>query len=373
MAQEVIALVQGHAAGPVLEVSQLFLGLLGEQVVGDTHGQLLVLGQLLDHLVIVRVVLETAASINGAGQAQAIEFTHELTCRVDLIFQRQLRPLGQGRVQDHGVGTRHQHAGRLAVGITHDLATRRVRRVLGVAGHAQGCTVEQCAVVQVQDEHRGVRRGLVEFGQGRHAFFGELEFVPATDHAHPLRGWRTRRLVLEHAQGIGHRRHTFPAQFKVVVQAAADQVQVRVVQARDNRALLQVDDLRGSTLMGHGLGVVAHGNEAAILDGDGGGRGLFTVDCMQLAVEQDQVGGHGTSLDGCVGGAGGAGEGQCGPERASGTEHGTGSEELATGLVVGVLGHLLLRLGAAVAGATAEHAGSSLARDCMDVRWVDEG
>jgi hypothetical protein len=49
VAQVVVALVQGRAAGPVLEVGQFFLGLLGEQVVGDAHGQLLVLGQLLDH------------------------------------------------------------------------------------------------------------------------------------------------------------------------------------------------------------------------------------------------------------------------------------------------------------------------------------
>ncbi|MCY1361287.1 hypothetical protein D9M69_479480 [compost metagenome] len=134
--QEIIALVQLHAAGPVLEVGQLFLRFLGEQVVGDAHGQLLVLRQLLDHLVIVRVILETAAGIDGTGQAQAIEFAHELTGRVDLILQRQLRPLGQGRVQNHRIGPRHQHAGRLAIGVTHDLATRRVRRVTGVPGDA---------------------------------------------------------------------------------------------------------------------------------------------------------------------------------------------------------------------------------------------
>jgi hypothetical protein len=161
--------------------------------------KLLVLGQLLDHLVVVRVVLETTAGIDRTGQAQAIEFAHELAGRVDLILQRQLRPLGQRRVQNHRVGSRHQHAGRVAVGIAHDLAARRVRRVAGVTGHAQRGAVEQGAVVQVQDEHRGIRRGLVEFFEGRHAFFGELEFVPATDHAHPLRGRRA-VLVLEHAQ-----------------------------------------------------------------------------------------------------------------------------------------------------------------------------
>ncbi|MCY1174100.1 hypothetical protein D9M73_142870 [compost metagenome] len=195
----IVALVQLHTAGPVLEVGQLFLGFLGEQVVGDAHGQLLILRQLLDHLVIVRIILETTAGIDRAGQAQAIEFAHELTGRVDLILQRQLRPLGQGRVQNHRIGPRHQHAGRLAIGVTHDLATRRVRRVAGVTGDTQRCAVEQGAVVQVQHEYRGVRCRLVELGQGRHALLGELELVPATDHPHPLRGRRAVGLLFEHA------------------------------------------------------------------------------------------------------------------------------------------------------------------------------
>jgi hypothetical protein len=54
---------------------------------------------------------------------------------------------------------------------------------------------------------------------------------------------------------------------------------------------------------GHGLGIAAHGDELAVLDGDGGGSGVFTVDGVQFAVEQDQVGGHGASLGGCIGGA----------------------------------------------------------------------
>ena len=147
----------------------------------------------------------------------------------------------------------------------------------------------------------------------------------------------------------------------------------RVVQARDDSTLLEVDDLRGGAFVGHGVGVAADGDEAAVLDGHGGGGGLLTVNGVQFAVEQDEVGGHGASLGGCMGGTGGAGEGQCGPERASSTEHGAGGEELATALVVGVLGHGLLRLGAAAASATAEHAGSCLAKAWMDVRWVGEG
>ncbi|MNK42665.1 hypothetical protein D3C87_613560 [compost metagenome] len=250
---------------------------------------------MLDHLIIVRVVLETAAGINCTGQAEAIEFAHELAGRVDLIFQRQLRPLGQRRVEDHRVRPRDQHAGRIAVGIANDLATRRVRRVAGVTGHAQRGAVEQRTVIQVQDEHRCVRRGLVDFFQGRHAFFGELEFVPATDYAHPLRGRRAVGLILEHAQGVGQRRHAFPAQFEVVVQTATDQVQVRVVETRNDAATVHVDHLRVRPTQGHGLVVVANDHEAAVGDRHGTGQRFGAVDGMKLAIEENQIGAHRSS------------------------------------------------------------------------------
>ncbi|MNO89551.1 hypothetical protein D3C76_810390 [compost metagenome] len=95
----------------------------------------------------------------------------------------------------------------------------------------------------MEDEHRSVGRGLVQFFEGRQALFGELELAPAADHPHPLRGRGTVGLLLEHAQGVGQRGHAFPAQLQVVVEAAADQVQVRVVETGDHRALVQVDHL----------------------------------------------------------------------------------------------------------------------------------
>ncbi|MNN52637.1 hypothetical protein D3C81_1673480 [compost metagenome] len=95
----------------------------------------------------------------------------------------------------------------------------------------------------MQNEDRRVRRRAVNLLKGRHALFRELELVPAADHPHPLRRRRALGLVLEHAQGIGQRRHAFPAQLQVVIEAAADQVQVRVVEPGDHRALVQVDHL----------------------------------------------------------------------------------------------------------------------------------
>jgi len=79
MPQEIVALAVVRSAGPVFEIGEFFLGFLGEQVVGDAHRELLVFGQLLDDLIVVGIVLITAAGIDGAGDAKTIEFTHELT------------------------------------------------------------------------------------------------------------------------------------------------------------------------------------------------------------------------------------------------------------------------------------------------------
>ncbi|MNP01291.1 hypothetical protein D3C76_931000 [compost metagenome] len=140
--QEIVALAVARGTGPVLEVGQFFLGLLGKQVVGDAHGQLLVLGQLLDDLVVVRVILITTAGVDRAGDPQAIEFAHELPGRVDLVLQRQFRSFGQRRIENHCVGPGDQHASGIAVGIALDFAAWRVRRIAGISHHFQRGAIE---------------------------------------------------------------------------------------------------------------------------------------------------------------------------------------------------------------------------------------
>ena len=233
VAEEVAALARRKHVGPFFKVFQLVARTLGKQVVGDADGHLLFLVQLGNHLVIFRVVLEAAACVDGAGQPQTVQLAHELARGVDLLLQRQLRPFRQRGVQNHGVRTGNQHPGRVAVGVALDLPARRIRRVFGVADHLQRGAVEQGAVVQVEDEDRRIRRGVVNFVEGRHAALGELELAPAAHHAHPLGRRRAQGLLFQHPQGVGERRHAFPAQLEVVVQPAADQVQVRVVQAGD--------------------------------------------------------------------------------------------------------------------------------------------
>jgi hypothetical protein len=178
----------------------------------------------------------------------------------------------------------------MALGIAHDLAARRIRRVAVVADRAQGRAVQECAVVQVQHEYRRVRRRGIDLLDGRHALFGELEFVPAAHHAHPLRIRGAVGLFLQHAQGVGQGGHAFPAQFQVVVQATADQVQVGVVQPRDDGAAVEVDHLAVRRAVAHHFVGVADGEEFAVLDGDRAGLGILAVDGVEAAVEEDEGG-----------------------------------------------------------------------------------
>ena len=135
--------------GPALEVLQLLLRSLGKQVVGDAHGHLIFCVQLLDNFVIFRVVLETAPGVDGAGQPQSVQLAHKLTGGVHLQIQRQLRPFGQGGVEDHGVWFGNQHPGRVAVAIADDLSAHRIRRLFGIPHGFQRRAVQQRAIVEM--------------------------------------------------------------------------------------------------------------------------------------------------------------------------------------------------------------------------------
>ena len=61
-----------------------------------------------DDFVVLRIVLEAAAGIDHAGDAEAVQLAHELARRVDLLLEGQLRPFGERRVEDERVRPRDQ-------------------------------------------------------------------------------------------------------------------------------------------------------------------------------------------------------------------------------------------------------------------------
>ena len=118
-----------------------------------------------------------------ADDAVGIEIVHR-----DL---EELRHVGGRRRENlaHEVGGGlEQHAGRLAVGVAHDDAAVRVRRVLGDAGKLQRLRVHRDDVAAARDEHRIVRRDPIELLAGRHPALFQDALVPAGRGHHPLAG-----------------------------------------------------------------------------------------------------------------------------------------------------------------------------------------
>ncbi|MNR51229.1 hypothetical protein D3C85_1708720 [compost metagenome] len=71
---------------------------------------------------------------------------------------------------------------------------------------------------------------------------------------------------------------------------------MRVVEAGNHRATVQVDNSRAGTLQGHGLGVAADHRKAPVLDRDSTGLRFFSINGVQASVVQNEVGrgiGHG--------------------------------------------------------------------------------
>ena len=209
---------------------------------------------------------------------------------IDLVVERQLGALRQRGVQDGRIRLGQQQPGGVALRIADDLAARRVGRGLGVAHRAQRGAVEQGAVVQVQQEHRRVGRDGIDFFDRGQALFGELVLGETAHHPHPLRRRRDGDLALEHRHGVGQRAHAVPAQFHVVVQAAAHHMGVVVEQAGQGAALLEVDAPGAGPGQRHDLGVGADGDEAAVLDGHGAGQRLGAVQRGDAAVVEDDIG-----------------------------------------------------------------------------------
>ncbi len=92
--------------------------------------------------------------------------------------------------------------------------------------------VEQGTIIKMQNERRRVRRNRIDLVDRRQPLLGELMRRKAADHAYPLRGRRDRHLLLQHRHGVDKAAHSVPAQLHIEVDAAPDDVQMVVDQAR---------------------------------------------------------------------------------------------------------------------------------------------
>ena len=89
----VVALLILGRLGPVQEIVLLAFRLLREEVVGQADGELVLVGELANDRVVVGIVLKAAAGVDRAGHAEPVQLAHEVARRIDLVVERQLRPL----------------------------------------------------------------------------------------------------------------------------------------------------------------------------------------------------------------------------------------------------------------------------------------
>src|SRR5262249_26513339 len=108
--------------------------------------------------------------------------------------------------------------------------------------------------------------------------------------ADPLRPGRAPRLLAQARQGLGERAEAVPAQLEVVVEAAADGMDVRIVETGDDRAPAEIDDLGPGPGAGEHVALVADGREASILDGDRLGGRQMRVAGRKATVLEDELG-----------------------------------------------------------------------------------
>lgn len=161
MVEEIVVLVVFDVVGLVFEVGEFFFWFLGEQVVGDVYGELVLVGQFVNYLVVVWVVLEVVVGVDCVGQVEVVEFVYELVGGVDLVFQWQFWFFGQGGVENYCVGLGDQYVGGFVVVVVDDFVVGWVGCVFGVVDYVQGGVVEQGVIVQVEDEYWGVWCGFV--------------------------------------------------------------------------------------------------------------------------------------------------------------------------------------------------------------------
>src|SRR5438445_302634 len=155
-----------------------------------------------------------------AGKAEAIQLAHEVTGGVHLVLERKLRAFGERGIEDCGVGTRDEEAGRISFAVVLDLASWRVWSFFGVATGPQRSLVQQGPAIKIQDEHWRFRRGVVDLFQRRHATFDKLEFRPAAYHANPLARRSALRLMFKHSERIVLGGYAIPTRLPVLTEGA---------------------------------------------------------------------------------------------------------------------------------------------------------
>src|SRR5882672_6535926 len=98
--------------------------------------------QGFNDLVIVWIVMKASPCIDDACKPESIELPHEMTSRVDLITQRELRTLCQRRIKDHRVWLCDEHACWIPFFISLNTPANWIWSIFGIAHCPQGSPVQ---------------------------------------------------------------------------------------------------------------------------------------------------------------------------------------------------------------------------------------
>src|SRR5258708_21500062 len=100
--------------------------------------------QFVHYAIVVGIILETTAGIDRAGDAEAVELTEEEPGRIKLIFTGELWSLGQGGIENVGVGVGDEKTRGISVAVALNLTSREILSVLVIAHRPQRCCAQQC-------------------------------------------------------------------------------------------------------------------------------------------------------------------------------------------------------------------------------------
>jgi hypothetical protein len=236
----------------------------------------------------VQLVLGRAdAGVVRAGEADA---GHPLQ---RLIQHRAAFLLGRLR-QDffhQPLGGIDQHAGRVAVGVAHDLAAGRIRGLVGDAGQRQRAGVGPAGVaVDALEPGRAIGDDAVEFLRGREAAQLPVLLVPAAP-AHPRAARVRARVGLDPLQGLRQRGGAGQVELGQHL-AQAEHVAVGVDQAGQHGAAMHVDVARVRRLACHVPGRADRHDPALVIEGQRSelDHVAFRVERVAVGVVDDGVG-----------------------------------------------------------------------------------
>src|SRR5713226_9434452 len=127
--------------------------------------------QFVHHAIVVGIVLKSATGVDRAGDAEAVELTEEEPGGIKLIFAGELWSLGEGGIENVGVGVGDEKTRGISVAIALNLASREIWSVFVIAHCTQRRCVQQYAVIQMHHEQRRVWGNGVDLIERRHPAF----------------------------------------------------------------------------------------------------------------------------------------------------------------------------------------------------------